>query len=148
MELSQFTDYSLRALIYVGLREGERCSVKEVAEAFDISRNHMVKIVHNLSKLGYLDTRQGRGGGICLNGAAAKINIGSVVRELENMAVVECIAPRTGNCCIYQVCELQGALRRATDAFLRELDGYTLSDLTDRRTALRRRLGIPKRSNR
>ena len=146
MELSQFTDYSLRALIYVGLREGERCSVKEVAEAFGISRNHMMKIVHNLSKLGYLETRQGRGGGICLNGSTEEVNIGTVVRKLENMAVVECISPREGNCCIFGVCELQSALQRATDAFLAELDGYSLADLTSRKTALRRRLGLLKTS--
>jgi Rrf2 family transcriptional regulator, nitric oxide-sensitive transcriptional repressor len=144
MELSQFTDYSLRALIYVGLRGDDLCSVKDVSEAFCISRNHMVKVVHNLGKRGYLETRRGRGGGIRLKASPDQVRIGDLISELESMALVECIPPKKGTCCIIGVCELQAALGQAKQAFVDELNKFTLADLIRRKTVLRRRLGLSK----
>ena len=131
MELNQFTDYSLRTLIFAALRseESELVSVKEIAAAFDISENHLVKVVHSLAKLGYLDTFRGRSGGIQLARPPAEIGVGELVRAVEPLAVVECIPPRKGTCCIKGICELQSALGRATQAFLAELDQLTLADL-------------------
>ncbi len=129
MELTQFTDYSLRTLIFVALKKGELASIKEISHAYSISRNTLNKVVHGLSKAGYLETFRGRGGGFKLGKEPGEIGIGKVVRELEGIAVVECLRRQGGNCCIAGVCKLQGALRRATEAFLGELDKLTLADL-------------------
>ena len=88
MELSRFTDYSLRAFIFVAVRGEESCSVKDIAEAFGLSRNHMVKIVHNLAKLGYLETRRDRGGGLRLQQPPAEMRIGDIVRQTESLSLV------------------------------------------------------------
>ena len=141
MELNQFTDYSLRALIFVALKdEGELSSIKEIAAAFAVSENHLVKVVHKLGKLGYLETVRGRGGGVALKMAPEKIGVGEVVRAVETMAVVECLPPRQGTCCIAGVCELQAGLKRATAAFMAELDKMTLADLVRNDRELRQRL--------
>jgi Rrf2 family transcriptional regulator, nitric oxide-sensitive transcriptional repressor len=148
MELSQFTDYALRSLIYVGMREQDRrlnaaeaeaeapClpSVREIAEAYHISQNHLVKVVHKLAQLGYIETFRGRGGGIILAMAPSDIVVGTVVRQTENLAIVECLAPaaaggKGGGCCIAPACELKRVLARARDAFLASLDTSTLADL-------------------
>ncbi len=140
MELNQFTDYSLRALIFVALKNGELASVKEISSAFSISENHLVKVVHNLAKLGYLETFRGRSGGMRLAKKPSEIGVGEVVRAVETMAVVECISPRKGTCCIKGVCELQMALGRATAAFLAELDKLTLADLVTNEQELKARM--------
>ena len=142
MELSQFTDYALRTLMHVGLRPSERTQVRSVALAFGISTNHIVKVVHRLGQLGYLDTRRGRGGGLQLARPPAEIVVGDVVRDTENLALVECRSPRDGGCPIAESCRLATALDRATQAFLEVLDDYTLADLLRPRAKLRRALGI------
>ncbi len=129
MELTQFTDYSLRSLIYVALQDGELTSIKSIANAFSISENHLVKVVHRLATLGYLETFRGRGGGIRLAREPGEIKIGEVVRHVESMAIVECFPNGAGKCCIKGVCELQVALGRAARAFMSELDKLTLADL-------------------
>ncbi len=83
MKLLRSTDYALRALIYVAERPGRRCSAPEIADAYGISRHHMVKIVHHLGRLGYLDTTRGRGGGVALNAAPETIDLSKLVRRLE-----------------------------------------------------------------
>ncbi|MCL4105660.1 UNVERIFIED_CONTAM: hypothetical protein GTU68_023727 [Idotea baltica] len=140
MELNQFTDYSLRTLIFVALEDGELASVKQISAAFSISENHLVKVVHNLAKLGYLKTFRGRSGGMRLAKEPSEICVGEVIRAVETMAVVPCIAPRKGTCCIKGVCELQLALGRATTAFLAELDKLTLADLVTNETELKSRI--------
>ncbi len=110
-----------------------------IATAFDISQHHLVKVVHNLSKLGYLDTFRGRGGGITLGKAPEAIGIGELVRATESTAVVECLRPGKGTCCINGVCELKSVLRGAVTAFLAELDKVTLADLLKQKQAMRQR---------
>ncbi|MDF1741069.1 MAG: Rrf2 family transcriptional regulator [Verrucomicrobiales bacterium] len=141
MELNQFTDYSLRVLIFVALRKGEMTSIREIATAFSISENHLVKVVHNLSKLDYLETFRGRGGGMKLAKEPDQISLREVVEAVEPIAVVECLRPRKGLCCIKGVCELQSVLHRATQAFLAELDSLTLADLVKNEEELKTRLG-------
>lgn len=129
MRLSLFTDYSLRVLMF-GALKGEAFSLSEVAGAYAISRNHLVKVVNFLSKLGYLDTRRGRGGGIELGMKPDKIRIGLVVRRTENNPViVECFDPKTNTCPIHGMCRLKGVLGEASRAFYDSLDRYTLEDL-------------------
>ncbi|MBT3636154.1 MAG: Rrf2 family transcriptional regulator [Opitutae bacterium] len=144
MELSQFTDYSLRTLIFVALAEEELSSVKQIATAYGISRNHLVKVVHNLARNGYLKTFKGKGGGIKLAMPPEDINIGKLMRVTENLAILECIPLKRKKvgCCIAGICELQVILRKALNAFLAELDDVTLSDLLSRKSAMQKRLGI------
>ena len=144
MRLTAYTDYSLRVLIYLGLR-GERLStISELAETYGLSANHLMKIIHNLGKLGYIETVRGRGGGMKLAGAPEEINLGQVVRQMEpDFAIVECFDPerRTG-CVITPACRLQLVLGKAVEAFLDVLDNHTLADLLQNRTRLRSLLNI------
>ncbi|MDF1815862.1 MAG: Rrf2 family transcriptional regulator [Verrucomicrobiales bacterium] len=140
MELTQFTDYSLRTLIFVAMKKGELSSVREIASAYSISENHLTKVVHSLAKLGYLQTFRGRGGGLDLGMDPSEIGIGDVVRRIENTAVVECLRKEGGSCCIAGICKLQSALHRATEAFFAELDKLTLADLIANEKELKSRL--------
>jgi Rrf2 family nitric oxide-sensitive transcriptional repressor len=138
MEISQFTDYSLRVLIRAALCEaGERTSAREIADGFGISHNHIVKVVHNLAKLGYLETSRGRGGGITLARPATEIGVGEIVRKTENLALVECLGSKGGCCVISPVCDLKRVFAEARNAFLAVLERYTLDDLVRSKSALR-----------
>lgn len=131
MRLTTFSDYCLRILIFVGVR-GERLStIDEICTAYGISRGHVMKAVHRLGQLGYLETIRGKNGGMRLAKEAGEIGIGNLVRQTEeDMALVECFqAPSNGRCCIAGTCVLQAALASALLAFLQALDGYTLADL-------------------
>ena len=142
MRLTLWTDYALRTLIYVGAKDGQLSTIAEIAESFDISKTHLMKVVNKLAQQGYLDTVRGKGGGIRLGRPAARIVVGAVVRETEDdLAVLGCLAG-PGFCRIQGCCVLRGALRKATLAFLETLDGYTLADILAPREKLVARLGI------
>jgi len=129
MRLSLFTDYSLRVLMFAALKGGS-FSLSEVAEAYDISRHHLVKVVNYLAKLGYLETRRGRGGGIALGMPPEDIRIGMVVRRTENTPfIVECFDKQHNTCPINGSCRLKGALAQAVNAFYETLDRHTLREL-------------------
>lgn len=129
MRLSLFSDYSLRVLMFAALK-GETFSLSEAAEAYDISRHHLVKVVNNLAKLGYLETRRGRGGGIALGMQPEDIRIGMVVRRTEDTPfIVECFDEQHNTCPINGSCRLKGALAQAVNAFYETLDRHTLRDL-------------------
>jgi Rrf2 family nitric oxide-sensitive transcriptional repressor len=128
MQLSAFTDYSLRVLIYVGLRPKDRTSIADVANAYRISRNHVDKVVVRLQQLGYLKTFRGRSGGVELGCPPEQVRVGKLVSETENLQLVECMKP-IGECVLSGPCVLQHALAEARDAFLSTLDQYTLADL-------------------
>ena len=99
MQLTHFTDYALRVLIYAAVRSRSRCLTSDVATAFGMSRHHVVKVVNELRHLGYLDTTRGRDGGFALARQAAGIRIGEVVRRTEgSMALVECFNRDTNTC--------------------------------------------------
>jgi Rrf2 family transcriptional regulator, nitric oxide-sensitive transcriptional repressor len=136
MRLTLHTDYSLRVLIHVGTADGELITIDDVSKTFDISKQHLMKVVNNLARKGYLDTVRGRGGGIRLRRPARAINIGQVVRDTEEtLGVVGCLQQR-GYCPIQRICELRGVLHEATEAFLGVLEKYTLADLIKPRSAL------------
>jgi len=129
MRLSLFSDYSLRVLMFAALK-GQSFSISEVAQAYDISRHHLVKAVNNLARLGYLETRRGRGGGITLGMPPEDIRIGMVVRRTENTPfIVECFDQQHNTCSIINSCRLKGALAQAESAFYDTLDRHTLRDL-------------------
>jgi Rrf2 family nitric oxide-sensitive transcriptional repressor len=134
MQLSYFTDYALRLLLY-SAAHGERwCTSDEIAQTFDVSRHHIVKVVNALQRQGYLETQRGRGGGFRLARPASAITVGEVVRKNEaTLAVVECFAPETNTCPLAPACGLKGALRAASQAFFERLDGYSIDDLVRRR---------------
>jgi len=128
MRLTLHTDFALRVLIQVGLNDGKLTTIKDIAQSFGISKAHLMKVVNDLSQMGYLDTVRGRGGGIRLMREPQDINIGQVVRDTEDQHVIGCLEHK-GYCPIERVCVLRRALRDATGAFLAVLDAYTLADL-------------------
>lgn len=142
MQLTSFTDYGLRALIYLAtLPEGELTSITVVTEKYGVSRNHMVKIVHRMSQIGLVEAVRGKNGGIRLGKPAKSIVIGEVIRVLEPLQLVNCEQP---NCHITSACRLKGALAKALEAFLNEMDNYTLHDLVSGNNDLQHLL-IPAR---
>lgn len=142
MKLTRFTDYSLRVLIYLGLKNDGRVTIKEISEAYHISRNHLMKVVSLLTRMGYVDARRGPGGGIALARPAQDIVIADVVRDMEDdLNLVECFCEE-GSCIIKPVCELKSALSQALAAYLETLERYTLQDLLRPRGKLVQVLGM------
>ena len=131
MKLSLFSDYSLRVLMFAALKR-DAFRVNEVTVAYGISRHHVAKVINTLARLGYLETRRGRGGGILLARPAGEIRIGKVVRETEDQPViVECFDAATNTCPISGSCLLKGALAQAMNAFYATLDRHTLDELVN-----------------
>ncbi len=128
MQITRHTDYSLRVLLYLsGLNNDELGTITQIADSYGISRNHVVKVVHNLGKLGYVHTIRGRAGGLRLNCAADEINIGELVRQVEATLVpINCellACPLTRNCTLF------GILNEAVSAYLDVLDRYSIADV-------------------
>ncbi len=143
MQLTRYTDYSLRLLMLLGLRSGKLLTIQRVSDAYGISRNHLVKIVNQLSSLGMVETNRGRKGGIRLAMDPKEIVVGRLIRELEpTLRIAECFDEKTNNCVISAVCMLKPALNRALGEFFRVLDDYTLADLIESRKELGLPLGI------
>ena len=143
MRLTKQTDYSLRVLIYLGVHPGRPATIDEVAAAYGISKNHLMKVVYHLSTEGFLDTQRGRGGGFHLARDPHLIRIGSVVRSTEtDFALVECFAPIDEECSIYKSCKLRGVLHEALEAWFTTLDRYTLADLIEPRSKLAELLSV------
>ena len=130
MQLTLYTDYSLRVLIYLGIRPNHQATITEIAKSYGVSRNHLVKVVHNLSNMGYINTSRGRGGGMLLAFAPKDINVGEVVQKTEaNFDLVECFDKENNTCPISPGCALIKALKVARSSFLDVLNQYTLADV-------------------
>ena len=130
MKLTAYTNYALRMLMYVALKDGQPASVKEIADAYKISVNHLKKAAIEMSKYGYLDTLQGRYGGYILAQNPQSIIIGDVVRITEgDLEMVECFNPETNTCPLIEVCKLSRLFKKALKAFLDVLDDVTLADM-------------------
>ncbi|AZM96151.1 Rrf2 family transcriptional regulator [Vreelandella venusta] len=129
MHLTRFTDYSIRVLIFLAAKGEERSTINEIAETFNISRNHLMKIVQELSQKNYVTAIRGKNGGLLLTRDPATIRLGELVRDMEHdMGLVECF--HSDNACIITpACRLQPILNDALSAFLSVLDHYTLADL-------------------
>lgn len=129
MQLTSFTDYGLRTLMYLAARPKEMSSVKEISEHYGISRNHLVKVVHRLSQLGYIETTKGKGGGVQIASGAEHTKLGDLIAELEpNMNTVECFDSKTNTCRITDSCQLKHYLFEATRNFTDTMNQYTLAD--------------------
>ena len=135
MRFTLYTDFALRTLIQLALNDGKLTTINDISRSFGISRQHLMKVVSDLGERGYLDTVRGRRGGIRLRRLPRDINIGQVVREIEDGNVIGCLAAR-GYCPIERVCVLRSALRDATQAFFGVLDTYSLADLIRPKKAL------------
>jgi Rrf2 family transcriptional regulator, nitric oxide-sensitive transcriptional repressor len=143
MRLTTFTDYCLRALMFVALKGDELSTVDEIAKHHRINRNHIRMVVFRLSQLGHLDTLRGKGGGIRLASDPAKINLGKLIRQTEeDFVLVECFQEQDCLCLIEPACVLKKALRTAIAAFFEVLDGYTLADLVKPSRNLARLLSV------
>lgn len=130
MRLTLYTDYSLRVLIYLAYKkQDEIVTISELADFYKVSRNHLVKVVHNLGLNGYIQTIRGKHGGLRLAHPAHEIIIGDVVRSMEpDFDLLECFNPAEDKCVISRTCSLKGVLFTAREIFLGELDKYTLAD--------------------
>lgn len=137
MHLTSFSDYTLRVLIYLALDRDRLATIPEIAAAYGVSRNHLMKVVHQLGQSGLVETVRGKGGGLRLARAPASIRIGAVVRAAEGRGpIVECLSGDEVRCPIAPVCRLKRALVEAFDALYEHLDRHTLADLVDNRRAL------------
>ncbi|UTH72615.1 Rrf2 family transcriptional regulator [Chromobacterium sp. IIBBL 290-4] len=128
MQLTRFTDIGLRVLMYLtALAPGQLATIPEIAERFEISRNHLVKVVHFMAQQGWLATSRGKGGGLALAKPPEHFRLGEVVRTLEGaMDLIDCAEPP---CALRQGCRLKGVLDVALAAFFQSLDGHTLRDI-------------------
>lgn len=146
MKLTRFTDYSLRVLMYLGLQDNGRVTIKEISGSYEISRNHLMKVVSMLTRMGYLDARRGPGGGIALARPAQEINLADVVMDMEDdLNLVECFCTG-GQCLITPVCELKSVLNQSLNAYIDTLKRYTLADLLEPRDKLTKILGLPSKA--
>ena len=143
MRLTVYTDYSLRLLMYLALKDDGLATIAEVAKGYGISKNHLMKVAHQLGIAGYVATVRGRRGGMRLARPVETIGLGEVVRYTEpDMALVPCFKPVEAPCPIWRSCVLRSALDKARLAFIEVLDGYTLGDLVQPRASLRDLLSI------
>ncbi|MFV0336530.1 MAG: RrF2 family transcriptional regulator [Tropicimonas sp.] len=130
MRLTSFTDYGLRILMRMASAPEQAFSTADLAEEFDLSRNHLTKIVQQLSRGGIVETRRGGGGGAVLARDPAEIRLGDVVRLLEReQALVECFRAGGGSCVIEGCCRLRVRLYRAEARFIEDLNCSTLADV-------------------
>ena len=139
MRLTNYTDYALRVLIFLSLKkEDELGTIKEIAETYQISKNHLMKIIHDLGKLGFIVTIRGRNGGIRLAKNPSEINLGEVVSKTEeDFHIVECFSHGKSYCVITPACKLKHVLAEALQAFIHVLNQYTLEDLIQNKDDLR-----------
>ena len=123
MRLTVYTDYSLRLLMYLALKDDTLATIAEIAKSYGISKNHLMKVAHQLGVAGYVDTVRGRSGGLRLAKPAGAIGLGQVVRHTEpDMALVPCFKPINSPCAIWRCCVLRSALEKARLAFVKVLD--------------------------
>ena len=145
MKFTHFTDYSLRTLIYLGAQQSTLTTISDVSKSYGISQSHLTKVVHQLANRGYIQTTRGKGGGMRLARLPQLINIGDVVRDMEeNIDLVECFNTKNQSCPLLPACILKSVLTEARKNFFDTLDRYTLADLLTNPSSLRKKLEFPK----
>jgi Rrf2 family nitric oxide-sensitive transcriptional repressor len=145
MRLTRFTDYSLRVLIYLGLQSDHLVTIRCISDSYGISRNHLMKVVSLLTRMGYLKAQRGPGGGIRLARAPDQINLADVIRDTEeDLVMVECF-DADGSCIITPACKLQQIIGQALKAYLDTLESHTLEDLLQPQKELSQLLDIPEK---
>lgn len=130
MKLTQHADLGLRLLMYLALRHGENATIQQASERFAVSKNHMVKISHQLTKSGLIESTRGRNGGVRLSRAPERISVEQALRATEdNFDLVECFKASQNHCVIAGECRLTAVLAAALAAFFAVLREVTLADL-------------------
>lgn len=130
MQLTRFTDFSLRVLMSLAAKPDELATVAALAQEHGISRHHLTRVVHQLGVKGYIETMRGKGGGFRLAREPEKIRVGDVVRDMESgFEIAECFQPGQSSCRLMPGCTLKAVLAEAAQAFLATLDRYSLADL-------------------
>jgi Rrf2 family nitric oxide-sensitive transcriptional repressor len=129
MHITRYTDYSLRVLMYLAAHNDRQATIRDIAESYDISKNHLMKIVQQLSAKGYIEATRGKNGGIKLASSPQDINIGKLVRDIEQGSpLVECFG-QDNVCVITPACQLKRVLAEALESFFKTLDRYSLADM-------------------
>lgn len=142
MRLTYFSDYAFRTLMYLAVTPERRCTIREIAAAYDISRAHLMKVVNVLTRQGMVTAQRGPNGGLTLAVPADQIRLGDVIRKTEDdLGLVECFRP-DNRCRLTPACALAPALDRAMQAFLAELDQQTIADMVRQPQSIRRVLNI------
>jgi len=144
MHLTIFTDYTMRVLIYLGLRRDGLVTISDIAKAYGISENHLMKVVHQLAQRGYIETVRGKGGGMRLAQEPQDINLGQLIRQTEGDGSLLACLDGNGACCIQNTCSLIGILREAQTALFAVLAKYTLADLLVNEQPLAKILFYPR----
>lgn len=143
MRLTYFSDYAFRVLMYLAVMPGRRCTIREISDAYDISRAHLMKVVNLLTREGLVTAQRGPSGGLTLALPPDQIRLGDVIRKTEDdLGLVECFRPEN-SCRLTPSCALAPAISRALQAFLAELDKQTIADLVRKEQPIRRLLKIP-----
>ena len=136
MQLTQFSDFSLRVLLYLGMHPGQRCTIDQISKRFAIPRNHLVKVVHQLSQKGHIESFRGQNGGIRLAHDPKSYRIGDLICSTEpHMNLVDCFDQKYTTCPIARVCELEVVLHKARQVFLDTLNEYSLADFLNAKSA-------------
>jgi Rrf2 family nitric oxide-sensitive transcriptional repressor len=131
MRLSEYTDYTLRVLMYCAVHRDRLVTIAELAEQHGLSKNHLMKVVNDLARQGLLETTRGRGGGLRLMAEPESIRIGDVVRATEtDFRLVECFDASTNACTLSPSCRLKHLFDDALTGYFKALDGATLADVT------------------
>ena len=132
MRLTVFSDYTLRVLMYLALDRTRLATIPEIAAAYGISENHLMKVVHQLACAGIVETIRGKGGGLRLARAPEQIQLGQIVRATEGDApIVECLSGDPNACRITSSCKLKGILAKVFETLYDSLDEHTLADLVE-----------------
>jgi len=139
MQLTRYTDLSLRVLMHLAINDDKLDTIKNIAEQYQVSRNHLMKVVHQLAILGYINSSAGRGGGISLAARPEEIIVGDVVRAMEpSFDIIDC---EKAMCPIRSACLLKGIVNEAGSAFLKSLDQYSIADLVRNKPQLLKLIG-------
>ncbi|MFN0119580.1 MAG: Rrf2 family transcriptional regulator [Blastocatellia bacterium] len=143
MKLTMYTDYSLRMLMYLALDPDQSSTIQEIADSYGISKNHLMKVAHELGRAGYVETVRGRNGGLRLARPADEVRLGDLIRACEtDFTLVECFDREHNQCVLTPACNLKTILQEALAAYFQTLNQYTLADLLRRKAAMAQLLAI------
>ncbi len=144
MHITQHTDYALRVLIFLASNEHRLATIQEISERFEVSRAHLMKVVNQLIRNGFVEGIRGKGGGLRLARPAPDIAVGDVIRKMEtDLALVECFSENS-RCLLTAGCQLKGVLAEALEAFFASLDRVPLSQILG--PTQRQMLFVPRRT--
>lgn len=134
VRFTRYTDYSLRVLIHLALYDDRLCSIGEISRTYELSHNHLMKVVNALARDGFIETIRGRGGGMRLAYRADEIKVGKVIRHTEEgFDLADC-----SGCALSPACGLTGVLAKGMQAMMTVFDSYTIADLLTDKDVMRR----------